>query len=81
MSAIPRPDPRPREKRIVLTGEVANPADPPAGCYFHPRCTYVKEVCKVEDPPLGKVSKGHYVRCHRARELALVGVVGIGTRA
>jgi len=81
MSAIPRPDPRPREKRILLTGEVANPADPPSGCYFHPRCTYVKEVCKVEGPSLEEVSKGHYVRCHRARELALVGVVGIGTRA
>jgi peptide/nickel transport system ATP-binding protein len=81
MSAIPRPDPRPREKRILLTGEVANPADPPSGCYFHPRCTYVKEICKVEDPPLEEVSQGHYVRCHRARELALVGVAGIGTRA
>jgi peptide/nickel transport system ATP-binding protein len=81
MSAIPRPDPRPREKRILLTGEVANPADPPSGCYFHPRCTYVKEVCKVEGPSLEEVSKGHYVRCHRARELALVGVAGIGTRA
>jgi len=81
MSAIPRPDPRPREKRIVLTGEVANPADPPSGCYFHPRCTYVKEVCKVEGPSLEEVSKGHYVRCHRARELSLAGVVGMGTRA
>jgi peptide/nickel transport system ATP-binding protein len=81
MSAIPRPDPRPREKRILLTGEVANPADPPSGCYFHPRCTYVKEVCKVEGPPLEEVSKGHYVRCHRARELSLAGVLGLGTRA
>ena len=81
MSAIPRPEPRPREKRILLTGEVANPADPPSGCYFHPRCTYVEEVCKVEDPSLDEVGKGHYVRCHRARELSLVGVVGIGTRA
>ncbi|MGA9349407.1 MAG: ABC transporter ATP-binding protein [Anaerolineae bacterium] len=81
MSAIPRPDPRPRERRILLTGEVANPADPPSGCYFHPRCTYVKEVCKVEGPSLEEISKGHYVRCHRARELALVGVAGIGTQA
>ena len=81
MSAIPRPDPRPREKRILLTGEVANPANPPSGCYFHPRCTYVKEVCQVEGPSLEEVSKGHYVRCHRTRELALVGVAGIGTRA
>jgi len=77
MSAIPRPDPRPREKRILLTGEVANPADPPSGCYFHPRCAYVRDVCKVETPPLEEVSKGHYVRCHRARELSLVGVVRI----
>jgi len=81
MSAIPRPDPRPREKRILLTGEVANPANPPSGCYFHPRCTYVKEVCRVEDPSLEEVSKGHYVRCHRARELSLTGVAGIGARA
>lgn len=81
MSAIPRPDPRPREKRILLTGEVANPANPPSGCYFHPRCTYVKEVCKVESPSLEEVSKGHYVRCHRARELSLAGVLGLGTRA
>jgi peptide/nickel transport system ATP-binding protein len=77
MSAIPRPDPRPREKRIVLTGEVANPADPPSGCYFHPRCTYVKEVCKVEGPLLEETSEGHYVRCHRAGELSLAGAVRV----
>jgi peptide/nickel transport system ATP-binding protein len=40
MSAIPLPDPRKREKRVYLTGEVANPANPPSGCYFHPRCEY-----------------------------------------
>jgi peptide/nickel transport system ATP-binding protein len=81
MSAIPRPDPRPREKRILLTGEVANPANPPSGCYFHPRCTYVEEVCRLEDPSLEEVSQGHYVRCHRAREIELIGVAGIGVPA
>ncbi len=75
MSAIPRADPRPREKRILLTGEVANPANPPSGCYFHPRCTYAKDVCGVEEPLFEEVSDGHHVKCHFARELELVGVV------
>ncbi len=75
MSAIPRPDPRPREKRILLTGEVANPADPPSGCYFHPRCTYAKDVCAAQDPPFEEVTAGHWVKCHFARDLNLAGVV------
>jgi peptide/nickel transport system ATP-binding protein len=77
MSAIPLPNPLPREKRILLSGEVANPANPPSGCYFHPRCTYVKEICSVEEPPFEEVTPAHYVKCHRARELSLVGAVGI----
>jgi peptide/nickel transport system ATP-binding protein len=75
MSAIPLPDPRPREERIFLTGEVANPANPPKGCYFHPRCRYVKEICSREDPLYEEVTADHYVKCHRARELSLVGAV------
>jgi peptide/nickel transport system ATP-binding protein len=75
MSAIPRPDPRPRERRILLTGEVANPADPPSGCYFHPRCTYAKDICSAEEPILEAVSEGHYAKCHFAKELELAGVV------
>lgn len=75
MSAIPIPDPRPREKRVLLTGEVANPANPPSGCYFHPRCTYVKDVCSREDPPLREISAGHFVKCHFADELSLIGAV------
>lgn len=74
MSAVPRPDPRPRQKRIVLTGEVANPADPPSGCYFHPRCRYAQDVCRIESPGLGESSPGHFVSCHRVQELSLVGV-------
>jgi len=73
MSAIPRPDPRPRKKRILLTGEVANPANPPSGCYFHPRCTYVQDICKTAEPPFEEVTAGHYAKCHRAKELTLVG--------
>jgi peptide/nickel transport system ATP-binding protein len=75
MSAIPRPDPLPREKRVLLTGEVASPANPPSGCYFHPRCIYAKEICSKVEPPLEEITPGHYVKCHRARELSLVGAV------
>jgi len=75
MSAIPLPDPRPREKRVLLTGEIANPANPPSGCYFHPRCMYAKDVCSAQEPPFGEIAPGHFVKCHRARELSLTGAV------
>jgi peptide/nickel transport system ATP-binding protein len=75
MSAIPRPDPRPREKRVLLTGEVANPADPPTGCYFHPRCNYVQDICSQEEPAFEKVMPQHWAKCHFAKELNLVGAV------
>ena len=74
MSAIPRPDPSPREKRILLRGEVASPANPPSGCYFHPRCNYVKDICRTKEPAFEEISPGHYAKCHRATELALSGV-------
>jgi peptide/nickel transport system ATP-binding protein len=77
MSAIPRPDPRPREKRILLKGEVANPANPPSGCYFHPRCSYARDICGAEEPPLEQISEGHYVKCHLARDLSLIGAVRV----
>ncbi len=75
MSAIPLPDPRPREKRVLLSGEVANPANPPSGCYFHPRCAYAKEICKTQDPPFEEVSPAHYAKCHFSRELKLTGAL------
>ncbi len=74
LSAVPKPDPRLRAQRIVLQGEVADPAHPPSGCYFHPRCPYAAPVCRVERPRLEAVAPGHLVRCHRARELSLKGV-------
>jgi peptide/nickel transport system ATP-binding protein len=80
MSAIPLPIPRSREERILLSGEVANPANPPTGCYFHPRCTYVKDICSQEEPPFEEVSPAHYVKCHRAKELSLVGVTAGATQ-
>lgn len=74
MGAVPRPDPRLRAERTVLEGEVANPANPPSGCYFHPRCRYAVERCKVEEPALRALRPEHYVKCHRAEELTLRGV-------
>jgi peptide/nickel transport system ATP-binding protein len=77
MSAIPLPDPRPREKRVLLTGEVANPANPPSGCYFHPRCKYAKDICSAQEPALEEITPGHFAKCHFARELSLTGAVRV----
>ncbi|HEX5416852.1 MAG TPA: dipeptide ABC transporter ATP-binding protein [Chloroflexota bacterium] len=74
LAAVPKPNPRLRSKRIVLSGEVANPANPPSGCYFHPRCRYAIDRCKVEAPALREVKPNHLVSCHRAEELQLQGV-------
>ncbi len=74
LSAVPKPDPRLRSERIVLQGEVADPAHPPAGCYFHPRCAHAIDRCRTETPQLEEIQPGHVVACHRAREIALKGV-------
>ena len=74
LSAVPIPDPRMRAERIILQGEVANPADPPSGCYFNPRCPYATDQCRTEDPHLEEISPGHWVSCHRASELELTGL-------
>ncbi|HEY3078338.1 MAG TPA: ABC transporter ATP-binding protein [Chloroflexota bacterium] len=60
--------------RHVLQGEVANPAAPPSGCYFHPRCPYAVDECRTLAPGWEQVEPGHWVRCHRARELTLRGI-------
>ena len=73
MGSVPKPHPRDRAKRIVLEGEVANPAAPPTGCYFHPRCPYATDLCKVEAPPLKATGDGRFVSCHRADEIDLIG--------
>jgi peptide/nickel transport system ATP-binding protein len=75
MSAVPLPDPRAHKERIPVPGEVADPANPPSGCYFHPRCRYAQHVCEVEEPQLREISEDHFVSCHRAEELSLKGRV------
>jgi peptide/nickel transport system ATP-binding protein len=77
LSSVPKPDPRIRTEAVPLTGEVADPAHPPSGCYFHPRCRYCVERCKSEEPQLREISPDHFVSCHRAEELKLVGVMGL----
>lgn len=73
LSASPAPDPDLQTRRIILSGEVANPADPPSGCYFHPRCKYAQDVCRNEAPVWEEVSENHFASCHRATELKLTG--------
>jgi peptide/nickel transport system ATP-binding protein len=74
MAAIPKPNPRDRTRPIKLPGEVASPANPPSGCYFHPRCRYAQPICAQERPILRDVGNEHWVACHFAEELELAGL-------
>lgn len=69
LSAIPIPDPTIKRDRILLTGDIPSPANPPKGCKFHTRCPYATEVCKTEIPEYREFNKGHFVACHRAGEV------------
>ena len=71
LSAVPVPDPRVKRQEVELHGEVPSPANPPPGCYFHPRCEFVVDRCRTEPPVLREISAGHFVSCHRADELQL----------
>jgi len=74
MSSVPKPDPLHKSARIVLEGDVADPSNPPCGCYFHPRCRYVEDICKQEEPEFREIKPDHFAACHRAEELQLRGV-------
>jgi oligopeptide/dipeptide ABC transporter ATP-binding protein len=65
LSAVPVPDPsiEKRRKRILLTGDVPSPLRPPDGCRFHPRCRYVKDSCRTDDPALTEARAGHLAAC------------------
>jgi peptide/nickel transport system ATP-binding protein len=74
LSAVPRTDPDYVSERIVLPGDVPSPADPPPGCKFHPRCNYAREICSQEMPAWHELGEDHWVACHLAQELRLVGI-------
>ncbi|OEF99387.1 dipeptide/oligopeptide/nickel ABC transporter ATP-binding protein [Vulcanibacillus modesticaldus] len=67
LSAVPVPDPDFKRERIILSGDVPSPSNPPAGCKFHTRCRYKMDVCTKEVPDLVDVGNGHYIACHLHR--------------
>jgi oligopeptide transport system ATP-binding protein len=74
LSAIPDPDPRVRKRRLVLTGDVPSPANPPSGCHFHTRCWLYRQLgepenCTTEDPPFRTLPGGHRIACHWAEKV------------
>jgi peptide/nickel transport system ATP-binding protein len=75
LSSVPSTDPDQRGQNLVLSGEVPDPSNPPAGCAFHTRCPYVQDICKRQKPTwqMNEVT-GHGVACHFADELNLTGV-------
>ncbi|MCQ2612264.1 MAG: ATP-binding cassette domain-containing protein [Treponemataceae bacterium] len=73
LSAVPVADPDFKMERIPLEGEIPNPANPPSGCYFHERCRYCTDTCTKLSPDLQDMGDGHFVACHRAKELRLKG--------
>jgi oligopeptide/dipeptide ABC transporter ATP-binding protein len=64
LSAVPLPDPAAKKQRIVLTGDVPTPINPPAGCRFHTRCPIAVDRCKIEEPPLRRLDDGRDTACH-----------------
>ena len=66
MSAVPVPNPQvaSRRKRIILTGDVPSPVNPPSGCRFRTRCPKVQDICSSQEPMLNDRGQGHRVACH-----------------
>lgn len=64
LSAVPIPNPRLKRERIILTGDIPSPANPPSGCTFHTRCPLAMDKCSKVKPELSELGEGHYVSCH-----------------
>ncbi|MGP7817359.1 ABC transporter ATP-binding protein [Niallia sp. 01092] len=64
LSAVPIPDPTLKRERIVLSGDMPSPSNPPSGCKFHTRCPWAKEICRQEVPAFRNVGGQHFVACH-----------------
>ena len=74
MRSVPIADPTVKSGMEAAPGEVGNPLNPPTGCYFHPRCIYAKEVCRLEQPQFREIENERFVACHEADEITLKGV-------
>jgi oligopeptide transport system ATP-binding protein len=69
LSAVPIPDPTMKKKRILLSGDIPTPLNPPSGCVFHTRCPIAQfPICKEQVPPLVEHKPGHFAACHFAGE-------------
>jgi oligopeptide/dipeptide ABC transporter ATP-binding protein len=68
LSAIPIPDPTVKRERMILTGEIPSPVNPPKGCRFHPRCPFAVDKCKTVEPEFKELKPGHFVACHVAED-------------
>ncbi|MEH7382724.1 dipeptide ABC transporter ATP-binding protein [Bacillus sp. JJ1533] len=64
LSSVPIPDPDHKQERIILSGDVPSPSNPPTGCPFHTRCPKAMDICKQVVPTLQEVEQGHYTACH-----------------
>ena len=75
LSSVPVADPNREKARVIPEGEIANPANPPSGCYFHPRCPYATDRCAQDPPPLREIVPGRFAACHYAETLDLKGML------
>jgi oligopeptide/dipeptide ABC transporter ATP-binding protein len=74
LASVPRPDPRLKGAKLQIKGEVADPAKPPPGCHFHPRCPYATDRCRTDAPLLRTLGQAQQVACHYAEQFQLKGV-------
>lgn len=80
LSAVPVADPAVRKERILLTGDVPSPANPPSGCFFHPRCHEARPACAANGQVLTEAEPGHWVACQRVPELVPWKPAGVADR-
>ena len=76
LNAVPSTDPDREGNKVILSGDVPNPANPPPGCHFHPRCRFAQDVCKQESPEWRELAPNHWVACHLAEDIELEGING-----
>jgi len=75
ISAVPQADPDIPKNHQTLIGEIPDPASPPTGCYFHPRCAYATDECNKTNPDLTIDESGRSFSCHNANDIKLKGLI------